>query len=71
MDSDTDDKSYRTGSTSVRRVAGLATLQQVPPRVFLGKLGHESPNNPVQKKPYACLMVQLCHATRDVAGTHF
>ena len=71
MDSDTDDKSNRTGSTCVRRVAGLATLQQVPARVFFGKLGRESPNNPVQKKPYACLMVQLCHATRDVVGNHY
>ena len=62
MDSDTDDESNSTGSTSVLRVAGLATLQQVPARAFLGKLGRESQNNPVKKKPYACATVQLCHA---------
>ena len=63
MDSDTEDESNSTGSSSVLRVAGLATLQQVPARVFSGKLGR------VKKKPYACATVQLCHATREVVGT--
>ena len=49
MDSDTEDESNSTGSSSALRVAGLATLQQVPARVFLGKLGRESQNNPVKK----------------------
>ena len=62
MDSDTEDESnISTGSSSALRVAGLATLQQVPGRVFLGKLGRESQNNPVKKKPYACATVQLCY----------
>ena len=61
MDSDTENESNTTGSSSVLRVAGLATLQQV--------LGRESQNNPVKKKPYACATVQLCHATREVVGT--
>ena len=69
MDSDTEDESNSTGSSSVLRVAGLATLQQVPTRVFSGKLGREGQNNPVKKKPYACATVQLCHATREVVGT--
>ena len=69
MDSDTEDESNSTGSSSVLRVAGLATLQQVPARVFSGKLGHDSQDNPVKKKPYACATVQLCHATREVVGT--
>ena len=50
MDSDTEDESNSTASFSVLRVAGLATLQQVPARVFSGKLGRESLNNPVKKK---------------------
>ena len=69
MDSDTEDESNSTGSSSVLRVAGFATLQQVPARVFSGKLGRKSQNNPVKKKPYACATVQLCHATREVVGT--
>ena len=69
MDSDTEDESNNTGSSSVLRVIGLATLQQVPARVFLGKRGRESQNNPVKKKPHACAMIQLCHATRVVVGT--
>ena len=72
MDSDTEDGSNSTGSSFVLRVAGLATLQQmwqVPARVFSGKLGRESQNNPVKKKPCACATVQLCHATREVVGT--
>ena len=48
MNSDPDDESNSTGSTSVLRVAGLATLQQVPARVFSEKLGRESRNNPVK-----------------------
>ena len=64
----TDDESSSTGSTSVLRVAGL---RQVPARVFSGKLGRESQNNPVTNKPYACATVQLCHATREVVGTDF
>ena len=71
MDSDTEDESNSTGSSSALRVAGLATLQQVPARVFLGKLGRESQNNPVKTKPYACATVQLCHATRENVGTDF
>ena len=71
MDSDTEDESNGTGSSSVLRVAGLATLQQMPARVFLGKRGHESQNNPVKKNPDACATVQLCHATREVVGTDF
>ena len=50
MDSDTEDESNSTGSSSVLRVAGLATLQQVPARVFLGKLGRGIQTNPVKKK---------------------
>ena len=69
MDSDTEDESNSTGSS--RRVAGLATLQQVPASVFLGKFGRENQNNPIKKKPYACATVQLCHATREVVGTDF
>ena len=42
MESDTEDERNSTGSSSALRVAGLATLQQVPARVFLGKLGRES-----------------------------
>ena len=34
MDTDTDDESNGTGGTSVRRVAALATLQQVPAGIF-------------------------------------
>ena len=68
MDSDTEDESNSTGSSSVLRLAGLATLQQVPARVSLGKRGRESQNNPVKKKPYACATVQLCHYER-VVGT--
>ena len=49
MDNDTDDESNSTCSTSVLRVAGLATLQQVPARVLLEKLGRESQNDPVEK----------------------
>ena len=72
MDSDTEDESNSsTGSSSVLRVAGLATLQQVPARVFLGKRGRESQNNPVKKNADACATVQLCHATREVVGTDF
>ena len=71
MDSDTEDESSSTGSFSVLRVAGLATLQQVPARVFLGNLGRESQNNPVKKKPYECATVQLCHATSENVGTDF
>ena len=55
MDSDTEDES-NTGSSSVLRVAGLATLQQVPARVSLGKRGRESYNNIVKKKPYGPAM---------------
>ena len=51
MDSDADDKSKSTGGTSVLRVAGLATLQQVPAR--LRKVWPRKPKNPVKKKPYA------------------
>ena len=70
MDSDTNDKSSSTGSTSVLRVAGLATLQQVPARVFLGMLGRESQNNPVKKKPYARATVS--HATlQELLGLTF
>ena len=71
MDSDTEDESNSTGSFSVLRVAGLATLQQVPAPVFLGKRCCESQNNRVKNKPYACATVQLCHATREVVGTDF
>ena len=71
MDNDTQDESNSTGSSSVLRVAGLATLQQVPARVFLGKRDRESQNNPVKKKPHACATVQLCHVTREVVGTGF
>ena len=53
MDIDADDESNSTGNTSVLRVAGLATLQQVPARVFLEKLGRESQKHPVKKKRYA------------------
>ena len=49
MDSGTNDESYSTGGTSVLIVAGLATLQQVPARIFLEKFGCESQNNPVKK----------------------
>ena len=69
MDSDTEDESNSTGSSSVLRFAGFATLQQVPARVFSGKLDRESQNNPVKKKPYARSTVQLCHATKEVVGT--
>ena len=69
MNSDPDDASNSTCSTSVLRVAGLATLQQVPARVFLEKLARESQNNPVKQKPYACATVQLCHTTREAVGT--
>ena len=48
MDSDSHDESNSTGSTSVLRVAGLATLQQVPARVLLEKLGLESQDHPVR-----------------------
>ena len=34
MDNDIDDESNSTGGTSVLRVAGLATLQQVPAGIF-------------------------------------
>ena len=51
MDSDTDDENCSTGSTSILRVAGLATLPQVPAHVFSGMLGREIQNNPVKKKP--------------------
>ena len=71
MDSDTEDESNSTGSSSALRVAGLATLQQVPACVLLGKRGRESQNNPVKKNSDACATVQLCHATREVAGTDF
>ena len=71
MDSDTEDESNSTGSSSVLRVAGLATLQQEPARDFIRKLGRESQNNPVKKKLYAYATVQLCHATREVVGTDF
>ena len=54
MDSDIDSESNSIGRTSVLRVAGRATLQQVPACVFLGKLGRQSQNNLVKKKPYAC-----------------
>ena len=59
MHSDTEDESNSTGSSFVLRVAGLATLQQVPARVFLGKRGRESQNKPVKKNPDACAPVQL------------
>ena len=55
MDSDTDDENNSTGSTSVLRVAGLATLQQVHVRVLFDKLGRESQNNPAKKKTYAAM----------------
>ena len=72
MESDTDDDvSNRAGGTSVLRVAGLATLQQVPGRIFFEKFGCESQNNPVEKKPHARARVQLRHATREVVGTDF
>ena len=58
IDGHTENESNNTGSSSVLRIAGLATLQQVPARVFLGKFGRESQNNPVKKKPYACATVQ-------------
>ena len=51
MDSDTEDESSSTGSSSVLRFVGLATSQQVPARVFLGKLGRESQNNPGPAMP--------------------
>ena len=69
MHSDTEDESNSTGSSSVLRAAGLATLQQVPARVFLGNLDRESQNSPVKKMPYVCATVQLCHATKEVVGT--
>ena len=69
MGSDTEDESNSTGRSSVLRVAGRATFQQVPARVFLGKLRCESQNTPVKKKPYACATVQLCYATRGNVGT--
>ena len=52
MDSDIDDESNSTGSTSVLRVAGLATLQQVqvPARVFFQKLGRGKPKQSCQEK---------------------
>ena len=70
MDSDTDDESISTGSTSVLRVAGLATLQQVPAHVFLEKLGRESRNNPVNKSRIMRNGPAMRHATR-VVGTDF
>ena len=51
MDRDTEDESSSTGSSSVLRFAGLATLQQVPASGFLGKLGRESKNNPGPAMP--------------------
>ena len=61
MDNDTDDESNSTGGTSVFRVAGLATLQQVPARVVLGRLGRESQNNPVK--------INLMRAPRSIYAT--
>ena len=65
--------SSSTGDTSVLRVAALATLPQVPARIFLDTFGRESQNHPVKKKPYARATVQLCHATctREVVGTDY
>ena len=70
MDSDTEDES-NTGSSSVLRVAGLATLQQVPARVFLGKRGRESQNNPVKKKPYACERSSYATLQEKLLGLNF
>ena len=69
MDSDTDDENNSTGGTFVLKVAGLATLHEMPAHVLLEKLGRESQNNPVEKKLYACATVQLCPATREVVRT--
>ena len=48
MDSDADDESKSTGGTSVLRVTGLATLQQVPAR--LRKVWPRKPKQSCQEK---------------------
>ena len=68
MDSDTDDENNSTGGTFVLKVAGLATLHEMPAHILLEKLGRESQNNPVEKKPYACATVQLCLSLEPFAN---
>ena len=70
MDCDTDDESHSAGSTSVLRVAGLAALQQMLARVFLGKLAVKaktilSRKNRMraQRSSYATLQEQLLGLT--------
>ena len=53
MDSDTEDESNSTGSSSVLRVAGFATLQQVPARVFSGN--RESQNKQSCQEKALCV----------------
>ena len=65
MDSDTNDGSNSTGSTSVLRVAGLATLQQAPARVFLEKLDRESQSNPVKNKKSRMRAQRSSYATHQ------
>ena len=71
MDSDTEDENNSAGSSSALRVAGLATLQQVPARVFLGKLGRESQNNPVKKSRMRAQWSSYATLQEKVVGTDF
>ena len=70
MDNDTADESSSTGSTSVLRVAGLATLQQVPARVSFQQLGRESQRS-CQEKAVGMRDGPAMPTTREVVGTDF